>query len=110
MSKKRPNCPKCGGKAAETKTRFGLRYDCCGLWSWGRHPLADQRTHKARKAAHAAFDPIWKSGLISRGAAYQILASKMRISPQDCHMKKMDAETAEKVPALASVIRKEVAA
>lgn len=44
-----PLCPRCGGEASETRTRYGLRSECCGLWSWSRRPLADAKTHAARK-------------------------------------------------------------
>lgn len=99
-------CPKCDGQPVQTETRFGLRLDCCGLWAWGSHPLADRETHEARKAAHAAFDPIWKGGLASRGHAYGLLAEAMGLSREQCHMKLMTAEQAQRVPAIADDIRK----
>jgi hypothetical protein len=98
-------CPKCGLKPVHTMTRFGLRLDHCGLWAWGSHPLADRETHEARKAAHAAFDPIWKSGMAGRGHAYKLLAEAMGMSRDDCHMKLMTAEQARRVPEIADQIR-----
>lgn len=100
------HCPKCGGTPVLTETRFGPRLDCCGLWAWGYHPLADRETHEARKAAHAAFDPLWKSGLASRGRAYKLLSEAMGLSRDDCHMKLMTAEQAQRVPVIAEDIRK----
>lgn len=44
-----PTCPRCGCLAQETTTRYGIRSECCGLWSWNRQPLADARTHDARR-------------------------------------------------------------
>lgn len=98
-------CPKCGLKPVHTMTRFGPRLDHCGLWAWGYHPLADRETHEARKAAHAAFDPIWKSGKAGRGRAYKLLAEAMGLSRDDCHMKLMTAEQARRVPEIADQIR-----
>jgi hypothetical protein len=98
-------CPKCGLKPVTTMTRFGPRLDHCGLWAWGYHPLADRETHEARKAAHAAFDPIWKSGMAGRGHAYKLLAEAMGLSRDDCHMKLMTAEQARRVPEIADQIR-----
>lgn len=98
------NCPTCGGVPARTETRYGLRLDCCGLWAWGEHPLADRETHEARKAAHAAFDPLWKSGLLKRGYAYKLLAEAMGMTRDECHMKLMTAEQAQRVPAIAARI------
>ena len=97
-------CPRCGEKPIRTDTKFGLRLDCCGLWAWGDHPLADRETHEARKTAHAAFDPIWKSGGLGRGEAYGLLAEAMGMTAKECHMKLMNAEQARKVPAIAAAL------
>ncbi len=70
----------------------------CGLWSWDRHPLADAATHEARKAAHAAFDELWKSGAMPRGKAYALLRKELGISKDECHIKLMDENTARRVP------------
>lgn len=99
-------CPKCGQKPKASETRYGTRLDCCGLWAWGNHPLADERTHNARRAAHDAFDSIWHFGLTSRSHAYALLAEGMELDPADCHMKLMSAEQAGRVPAIAAQIRK----
>ena len=109
MSKKpRPICPVCGNRAARSQTRYGTRHDCCGLWSWGNHPLADRDTHEARKAAHAAFDPIWQKGILSRGVAYAKLQKALGLSEPECHMKVMNAATAKRVPEAARQIWLEV--
>ena len=101
-------CPKCGGTPKRTKTRYGPRLDCCGLWAWGEHPLADAATHDARKKAHAAFDPIWRDGHMSRGKAYKMLAEEMGLSRDDCHMKLMTAEQASLVPGIATKIKEKL--
>ncbi len=102
-----PICPSCGSPATERETRYGLRNQCdpCGLWSWDRHPLVDAETHEARKAAHAAFDLLWKDGTMKRGQAYRRLAAVLEIDPADCHIKLMDKTTALRVPAAALVVR-----
>lgn len=105
-ARNRIRCPKCGEKPVRTETRFGPRLDCCGLWAWGNHPLADRDTHEARKAAHAAFDPIWKSRTLGRGQAYAMLAEAMGMTTKECHMKLMTAEQAQRVPAIAKQIWK----
>lgn len=101
MSKKKPKvtCPKCGERATTTMTQYGWRNRCCGLWSWGRKELADERTHRARRIAHAVFDTLWCDFGISRGEAYGLLAEAMNMGPADCHMSIMSAEDAERVPA-----------
>jgi hypothetical protein len=62
--------------------------------------LVDAETHEARKAAHAAFDALWKSGRVKRGQAYKMLAEEIGLSRADCHMKIMDATTARRVVAV----------
>ena len=101
-------CPTCGNAPKRTDTRYGLRLGCCGLWAWGEHPLADAATHEARKAAHAAFDTLWKERLIKRGHAYKLLAEAMGMTRDECHMKLMTAEQARRVPAIAARMREEL--
>jgi hypothetical protein len=91
-------CPSCGGEPRRQTTRFGVRHSCCGLWSWGSKPLVDRETHEARQAAHAAFDRLWQSGRVRRARAYRLLQNELGLSPDDCHMALMDAETARRVP------------
>ena len=108
MTERRIVCPKCKKWAQTMHTRFGSRNFCCDLWSWGKgNPLVDATTHDARKAAHAAFDPLWKgsNALISRGRAYKELASRMGLTKYECHMKLMTAEQASNVPDMAADIR-----
>ena len=106
-----PVCPTCGGTATEIRTRYGIKASCCGLWSWDRHPLVDKATHEARKAAHAAFDPVWRVPDpayvgFSRSVAYSMLAEELGIPREECHMKMMDKDTALRVPAACAVIRR----
>lgn len=100
-------CPKCGYPARAVRTQYGQRNSCCGLWSWGTKPLVDGATHEARMAAHAAFDPIWQSGRLSRSKAYKLLAQRLGIAKDDCHMSLMPAEVAARVPEIAAELLKE---
>jgi len=93
-----PTCPRCGSRARAVDTRYGIRHDHCGLWSWGGAPLVDAGTHEARKAAHAVFDALWKGHHMTRKEAYKQLALKMRMKRDDCHIKLMDERTARRVP------------
>lgn len=52
--------------------------------------LADQATKNARKAAHAAFDPIWKTKQMRREDAYQWLADQLDIEKWRCHISWFD--------------------
>jgi hypothetical protein len=48
--------------------------------------MADRQTRLLRKEAHVAFDPLWRSGLMSRSRAYQWLAEELNIEFKDCHI------------------------
>ena len=46
--------------------------------------LADASLRRWRTSAHALFDPLWQSGRMTRGQAYEWLADKMGLSKQRC--------------------------
>lgn len=96
------HCPECGELAAETKTRFGIRSDCCGLWSWNRYPLVSREVHLARNAAHNAFDNLWESGLVKRDTAYAMLSDRLG---RQAHIKEMTLEELQKVPGWVTEMR-----
>jgi hypothetical protein len=85
-----PDCPKCGQKAKMTKTQYGKRFGCCGLWCWSKKgPLVDAETHQLRQKGHRMIDPIWKTRMMSRGAVYKELAKRLNVSTDVCHFKTM---------------------
>ena len=51
-------------------------------------------------AAHAAFDPTWKSGQKKRSEAYKCLADELGIDFSDCHIGLFDIETCRRVAAI----------
>lgn len=75
-----------------------------GTWKPKGYP-AGPATHRARIAAHAAFDPLWRRKMakegctpkVARGAGYWWLAGELGIEVQDCHIGMMDEATALKV-------------
>lgn len=94
-------------------------YSCspCGAWV-GCHDgtfqplgrLADAELREAKKAAHAAFDPIWKARFaaksaidpsykkgMARGGRYRELAKVMGIDKRDCHIGMFDVEQCQRV-------------
>jgi len=58
---------------------------------------AGPATRKARGDAHAAFDPIWRSGRKSRSGAYRWLARRLELAEGECHIGRMDEATARRV-------------
>lgn len=69
--------------------------------------MVDRDTHEARKAAHTAFDPLWREGHVSRSKAYKRLADEMQMSREECHMKLMSVTQARMVPAIAAKLERE---
>jgi hypothetical protein len=59
--------------------------------------LADAETREWRKKAHAAFDPMWKSGPMTRAEAYRWLAGRLGVDQDECHVGLFGAETCRQV-------------
>lgn len=116
-----PDCPYCGGPAAFLPTStsvygrdYGPIWIChpCDAWV-GCHKgtasplgrLADKALRKAKVAAHAAFDPLWKAKMAfdginksrARGEMYLWLAERLSIDRKDCHIGMFDAATCQRV-------------
>lgn len=111
-------CPYCGGDA-ELTTGYKVyphRLDLADLKVWACFPcdawvgthknspthaplgrLANPELRKAKMAAHAAFDPWWKSGRMSRRKAYALLAEKMGIHKDQAHIGMFDVEQCKQV-------------
>lgn len=59
--------------------------------------LADSALRKAKNRAHKAFDPLWKSGLMTRREAYIWLSAMLHISQENCHIGMFDISTCKRV-------------
>jgi hypothetical protein len=73
-----------------------------GVISDGTLPLgrlANAALRKAKSAAHAAFDPLWKSRSMKRGEAYRWLARELGISSANCHIGMFDIDACRAVVA-----------
>lgn len=71
-----------------------------GCHGTGKKPLgrlADAELRKMKKAAHGAFDPIWKTNRMKRKQAYRWLAEKLNIPPEQCHIGMFDVATCKRV-------------
>lgn len=110
-------CPYCGGKvklvSASTiyhsnKYKGNVwvceNYPKCNAYV-GCHPgteiplgrLADSKLRELKVEAHKQFDPIWKSGLMTRKEAYRWLASMLNLSEEECHIGKFSPDMCKKV-------------
>ncbi len=47
---------------------------------------ANKELRRLRNAAHASFDPLWKSKRMTRSNAYKWLASSLSIPVEECHI------------------------
>ena len=52
--------------------------------------LANAELRRAKNAAHAAFDPLWRSGRLKRHQAYGWLAKQMGLNKSRCHIGEFD--------------------
>lgn len=109
-------CPYCGGDA-ELSTGYKVyphRPDLASLKIWACFPcdawvgthknsgeplgrLANAELRMAKRKAHAAFDPLWKSGQMSRKKAYALLSEKMGLTPDETHIGMFDVEQCKTV-------------
>lgn len=117
----KPTCPYCGNKAT-MKTgvdiyphRCDLRHlrfwACTPCAAWvGCHAtgvplgsLANASLRACRASAHAAFDPLWKTGVIpGRSAAYAWLADQLGVAIQHCHIAMFDEAQCKQVVEVAN--------
>jgi hypothetical protein len=111
-----PNCPHCNRPAelVTGRTIYPHRRDLFEKWFWRCVPCRAQVGHAsagttnelgrpsnkelrdAKMAAHAAFDPIWKSKSMSRKEAYQWLADVLATT-RSVHIGESDVETCKRV-------------
>ena len=79
----------------------------CGAWV-GCHPgsdnslgrLANASSRRLKMAAHAAFDPLWKSGNLKRKDAYYWLSKQLGVPFGECHMGSMSDDVLRRVPGI----------
>ena len=83
-------------------------YNCapCGAYV-GCHPtgdgksplgrLANAELRRAKSDAHAAFDPLWREGSMSRHQAYKWLAQQMGIDKSEAHIGMFDVAQCKRV-------------
>ncbi len=105
-------CPYCGGEAewVENKEIYGKNYGksymayLCrqdnafvGCHNNSKHPLgtmANKELRTWRMKVHAAIDPFWKSGKVSRGYVYSQISRELGFQ---YHTGESDIETCKKV-------------
>jgi hypothetical protein len=54
--------------------------------------IANAELRRAKSAAHAAFDPLWKRDGLRRSEAYAWLAKALSIPPAECHIGMFDVD------------------
>jgi ribosomal protein L37AE/L43A len=111
---KPPSCPYCGSSAVKTHGKDiwpALPYLARKkVWRCipceahvGTHgdtwkplgTLANKETRNARTHTHAMFDPLWKTGKMTRSEAYKLLSSLMGISEKQCHIAMFNVQQCE---------------
>jgi len=96
-------CQKHRTELESKMTRYGPRFSCpipgCTIACWGNGNPADDKTRQARKDAHAAFDPLWEGGGMSKGDAYRDLSKYMGLPQKETHIGCFDIEQCKLVVA-----------
>lgn len=115
------HCDYCGQPALYTDSAavygrsYGMIYYCPNCIAWvGVHRgtskpkgrLANAELREWKKAAHAAFDPLWMQGHKKRNEAYHWLASRMGLAPDEAHIGKFDVAQCRQVVQICSSERK----
>ncbi len=108
-------CDYCGRQARFIDSSFiygrsyGMIYYCPDCKAWvGVHKgtdiplgrLADAKLRKAKMAAHAAFDVIWRHRRTTRKSAYKWLSEQMGLPVEKTHIGMFDIAQCEQVIAL----------
>jgi hypothetical protein len=102
-----PHCPYCGKQAVLTDSveiygrSYGMVWLCrclpelsyVGCHKGTEKPLgtlANAETRTWRKKAHKKFDPLWKSGTMTRKAAYAWLQEALHMTADEGHIAKFN--------------------
>ncbi len=59
--------------------------------------LANEGLRRAKRLAHAAFDPLWKENYMGRSSAYKWLAEQLAIPADQAHIGMFDVSQCEEV-------------
>lgn len=112
--KKIPMCPYCSNEAKLVDSAivygrsYGMIWDCrpCDAYV-GVHKnskdhaplgrLANKELRELKKAAHAKFDPLWKSGEMSRTEAYQYMQEVLDLDKSKAHIGRLNADECKKL-------------
>lgn len=103
-------CPSCGVRMVlkldgEDRWFYGCpNYPACqnthGAHQESGEPMgipADAETRQWRIRAHKAFDMLWKSGEMSRSAAYRLLQRIMDLPEDEAHIGRFDRDQCQEL-------------
>lgn len=89
-------------------------YHCVDCQAWVRchrgttiplGSLANKALRHGRQAAHQAFDPLWRTGLMRRAAAYAWLGRQLCRPPGACHIASLSEAECDQVIMICANIR-----
>lgn len=75
---------------------------------WAALVHVERSVGQLRIKAHDAFDPIWRSGAVRRGQAYQMLADELGIPEHEAHFKRMSVEELETALPVIAKLREQI--
>lgn len=112
VSKDTPKCPHHKSIMQKVAGQYGPYYRCewkqCDITASvsphnGLFYITDQETRDARHVAHAAFDKLWRSELMTRQQAYEWLARALGIDRKECHIRYFTVRQCELVTVLSEI-------
>ena len=59
--------------------------------------LANEELRNWKQRAHGVFDPLWRSGVLSRAGAYAWLAKQLGIPQEETHIGMFDVDQCKRV-------------
>lgn len=93
------------GKAIYVCTPCDARVGCHAGTAVPLGRLANAELRQAKVDAHAAFDPLWRTGGYTRGTAYRWLQKAMGRTRAECHIGLFDVDDCRKVTELCKAKR-----
>lgn len=108
--KENPQCPIHKRNLVQTQGAYKTYYCCpwmpeCDIqanysYDTKQFYITNAEERRYRVLAHAAFDAIWKSGMLTRSQAYRMLRDHLKIGKRQCHIAQFDIEQCKEVMAL----------
>lgn len=90
-------CPKCGGTTRAVRSPRGHRFVGCSRFPRCDFTVGADALTVARMRAHEVFDQVWRNHIMSRNAAYAMMARLLNIPREKAHIAMLSTEQCKKL-------------